>query len=262
MVHIRHSALKVRLLDKTQSISKTDAHFTFSNPGFNDTFLGMLPLMTATTTTTTGEQRAAGSETLSRNIFGWQCEDQRKGVVAVFCLKQTIDRELKKIIAARILTNFVVSVAKGETKCEPKFQPLSSNSLEDMSIFVTVNKDGTDFIIFLSKTWLLLKLLKSKERVKQNFRSPKNSLKITFLKLGYLDIKSNFKSNELHLVFPKIFWKLFTWIIFRLPFTRYSGLKRFSKNLKKIDFSIWVYLDISKNLKSFELHLFFVKNIV
>ena len=42
----------------------------------------------------------------------------------------------------------------------------------------------------------------------------------------------------------------------------YSGLKKFFKNLKKIDFSIWVYLDVSENLGSFELYLFFAKNIV
>ena len=125
-------------------------------------------------------------------------------------------------------------------------------------------KKGTDFIIFLLKTWFLLKLPKSRERVRQNFQSPKNSLKIIFLKMGYSDVKKNFELNELHLFFFKFFRKslTLTLIIFCLPFTHYSGLRKFFKNLKKIDFSIWVYLDVSENLESFELYLFFAKNIV
>ena len=52
-----------------------------------------------------------------------------------------LDRESKKIIAARILTKLIVSVAKGKTKYEPKFHLSSSNSLGDLSIFVTENED-------------------------------------------------------------------------------------------------------------------------
>ena len=47
-----------------------------------------------------------------------------------------------------------------------------------------------------------------------------------------------------------------------MPVTRYSGLRKIFKNLKKIDFSILVYLDVSENLESFKLYLFFTKNIV
>jgi len=41
-----------------------------------------------------------------------------------------------------------------------------------------------------------------------------------------------------------------------------SGLKKIFKNLKKVEFSILVYLDVSENMESFELYLFFQKNIV
>ena len=52
-----------------------------------------------------------------------------------------VDREPKKIMAARTLTKLVEFVAKGKTKYEPKFQLSSSNSLGDMSLFVTENED-------------------------------------------------------------------------------------------------------------------------
>ena len=46
-----------------------------------------------------------------------------------------------KIITARILTKLVVFVAKGKTTHEPEFQLSSSNSLGDMSNFVTEIED-------------------------------------------------------------------------------------------------------------------------
>ena len=61
--------------------------------------------------------------------------------MSTFLLGARVDRESKKIIAARVLTKLVVSVAKGIIKYEPEFQLSSSNSLGGMSIFVTENED-------------------------------------------------------------------------------------------------------------------------
>ena len=62
-----------------------------------------------------------------------------KQKAAKYYCKRTpkIDKELKKIIAARILLKLVVSVAKGNSNYVSKFQLSSSNSLGDMRIFVT-----------------------------------------------------------------------------------------------------------------------------
>ena len=62
-----------------------------------------------------------------------------------------------------------------------------------------------------------------------------------------------------------IFYKKFSGIVnldFESFICRNPGLRKFFKNLRKIDFSILVYLDDSENLESFELYLFFEKNIV
>ena len=113
---------------------------------------------------------------------------------------------MKKIVAARISLKLVVSVAKGNSRYVSKFQLSSSNSLGDMPFFVQQNEDQkeTDFIIFLLKIWLLLKLPKFRDYITENFQSPKDSLKINFSKLCDLDIVKNFKLIGLYLVF---FWQ-------------------------------------------------------
>ena len=116
---------------------------------------------------------------------------------------------MKKIVAARISLKLVVSVAKGNSRYVSKFQLSSSNSLGDMPFFVQQNEDQkeTDFIIFLLKIWLLLKLPKFRDYITENFQSPKDSLKINFSKLCDLDIVKNFKLIGLYLFFLKNFRK-------------------------------------------------------
>ena len=90
-----------------------------------------------------------------------------------FGLYRMVDKESKKIITARILSNLVVSVSKGNSNYVSKFQLSSSNSSGDLSNFVTEIEDqkGDRFYHLFVETWLLLKLPKSKERAKQNFQS-------------------------------------------------------------------------------------------
>ena len=93
----------------------------------------------------------------------------------------------------------------------------------------------------------MLKLPKSREHVKRNFLSLKKFVENQFF--------------EVVLSGPiLIFYEKFSEIVnldFEFFICRNPG-----KNLRKIDFSILVYLDDSKNLESFELYLFFEKNIV
>ena len=66
----------------------------------------------------------------------------------------TFGRErIEKKTAARIWAKFVVSVAKGKPKYEPKFQLSNSNDLGDMPFFVTKIEDqkGNRFLHLLVK---------------------------------------------------------------------------------------------------------------
>ena len=119
----------------------------------------------------------------------------------------------------------------------------------------------TDSVSFFLQTQLLMKISKSRKRAKQNFLSPKKLSKITFLKLCYLYVSSNFELIELYLFFQKIFRKSLTWTL-KIFIAETLDLEKFSKNLKRIDFSILVFLDDSENLESFELYLFLCKNSI
>ena len=119
-------------------------------------------------------------------------------------------------------------------------------------------KKGTLFIIFLMKTYLLLKLPKSRERVKQNFLSLKKFIENQFFEVVLSRHKKRFRVDWAILIFSKIFSEIVN-LDFENFYCRNSGLRKFSKNLKKIDFSILVFLDDSENLESFELYLFLQK---
>ena len=128
-----------------------------------------------------------------------------------------------------------------------------------MSVKLMIERE-TDSVSFFLQTQLLMKISKSRKRAKQNFLSPKKLSKITFLKLCYLYVSSNFELIELYLFFQKIFRKSLTWTL--KIFIAETLDRKFSKNLKKIDFSILVFLDDSENLESFELYLFLCKNSI
>ena len=65
-----------------------------------------------------------------------------------------------KITAAWIWTKFVVSIANGENKYQPKFQLSSSNTLGDMPFFVTKIEDqkGDRFLHLLVENLTLAEI--------------------------------------------------------------------------------------------------------
>ena len=100
-----------------------------------------------------------------------------------------------------------MSVAGGKNNYEPKFQLSSSNNLGDMPFFwlkLRIKK-GTLFIIFLMKTYLLLKLPKSRERVKQNFLSLKKFIENQFFEVVLSRHKKRFRVDWAILIFYKKF---------------------------------------------------------
>ena len=66
-----------------------------------------------------------------------------------------------KITAAWIWTKFVVSIANGENKYQPKFQLSSSNTLGDMPFFVTKIEDqkGDRFLHLLVENLTLAEIV-------------------------------------------------------------------------------------------------------
>ena len=143
-----------------------------------------------------------------------------------------VDREMEKKTAARILTKFVVYVAEGETNYDPKFQISCSNNLGNMPFFwlkLRIKK-GTLFIIFLMKTYLLLKLPKSRERVKQNFLSLKKFIENQFFEVVLSRHKKRFRVDWAILIFYENFSEIVN-LDFEFFLCRNSGLKKFFKNL-------------------------------
>ena len=67
----------------------------------------------------------------------------------------------EKKTAAWIWTKFVVSIANGEKKYQPKFQLSSSNTLRDMLIFVTKIEDqkGDRFLLLLVENLTLAEIV-------------------------------------------------------------------------------------------------------
>ena len=140
-------------------------------------------------------------------------------------------------------------VAGSKNNYEPKFQLSSSNNLGDMPFFwlkLRIKK-GTLFIIFLMKTYLLLKLPKSRERVKQNFLSPKKFIENQFFEVVLSRHKKRFRVDWAILIFYENFSEIVN-LDFEYFICRNSGFKILFKNLRKINFSILVYLDVSENL--------------
>ena len=135
-----------------------------------------------------------------------------------------------------------MSVAGGMNNHEPKFQLSSSNNLGDMPFFwlkLRIKK-GTLFIIFLMKTYLLLKLPKSRERVKQNFLSLKKFIENQFFEVVLSRHKKRFRVDWAILIFYENFLEIVN-LDFEYFICRYSGLGKFFKNLKKIDFLIFIW---------------------
>ena len=103
----------------------------------------------------------------------------------------------------------------------------------------------TDSVSFFLQTQLLMKISKSRKRAKQNFLSPKKLSKITFLKLCYLYVSSNFELIELYLFFQKIFRKSLTWTL-KIFIAETLDLKNFQKTLRKSIFQYWYFWMIQK----------------
>ena len=89
----------------------------------------------------------------------------------------------------------------------PNFSPLAQIVYELCSLLCVklIIEKETDLASFFLLIRLLMKISKSRKRAKQNFLSPKKLSKITFLKLCYLNISSNFELIELYLFFSKFF---------------------------------------------------------
>merc|ERR1711951_270263 len=100
-----------------------------------------------------------------------------------------------------------------------------------LSVKLIIERE-TDSVSFFLQTQLLMKISKSRKRAKQNFLSPKKLSKITFLKLCFLYVSSNFELIELYLFFQKIFWKSLTWTL-KIFITETFDLENFQKTLRK-----------------------------
>ena len=136
-----------------------------------------------------------------------------------------------------------MSVAGGKNNYEPKFQLSSSNNLGDMPFFwlkLRIKK-GTLFIIFLMKTYLLLKLPKSRERVKQNFLSLKKFIENQFFEVVLSRHKKRFRVDWAILIFYENFSEIVN-LDFEFFLCRNSGLKKnFQKPLKNRIFNIGIF---------------------
>ena len=97
--------------------------------------------------------------------------------------------------------------------------------------------------------------------MKRNFLSPKKFVENQFFEVVLSGHKKKFRVDWAILIFYEKFSEIVN-LDFEFFICRNPGLRKFFKNLRKIDFSILVYLDDSENLESFELYLFFEKNIV
>ena len=128
-----------------------------------------------------------------------------------------------------------------------------------MSVKLMIERE-TDSVSFFLQTQLLMKISKSRKRAKQNFLSPKKLSKITFLKLCYLYVSSNFELIELYLFFQKNFRKSLTWTL-KIFIAETLDLENFQKTLRKSIFQYWYFWMIQKisNLLSYTC---FFKKIV
>ena len=125
-----------------------------------------------------------------------------------------------------------MSVAGGKNNYEPKFQLSSSNNLGDMLFFwlkLRIKK-GTLFIIFLMKTYLLLKLPKSRERVKQNFLSLKKFIENQFFEVVLSRHKKRFRVDWAILIFYENFSEIVN-LDFEFFLCQNSGHRKIFKNL-------------------------------
>ena len=122
-------------------------------------------------------------------------------------------------------------------------------------------KKETDLVSFFLLTQLFAKISKSRKRAKQNFQSPKKVVKNHFFEVRLSEHFKQFRVDWAILFFSKFFFENVNLDLENFC-CRTSGLRNFQKNLKKIDFSILVFLDDSENLESFELYLFLQKNSI
>ena len=164
-----------------------------------------------------------------------------------------LDEESKKIISARILSKLVVSVAMGNSNYVSKFQLSSSNGLGDIRVFVTKIDDqkGDRFHHLFVENLAPAEIARVQELREAKFSKSKKHTKNLFFEVVSSGHKKWFRVDWAILHFFENFSANVN-LDFEYYICRNSGLRKFSKNLKKIDFSILVYLDVSENLESFD----------
>ena len=144
-----------------------------------------------------------------------------------------------------------------------KFQLSSSNGLGDIRVFVTKIDDqkGDRFHHLFVENLAPAEIARVQELREAKFSKSKKHIENWFFEVVLSGHKKWFRVDWATLIFYENFLEIVN-LDFEYFICRNSGLRKFFKNLKKIDFSILVYLDVSENLESFELYLFFTKNIV